>query len=57
MIKYRYVRDDGGFVPGLPKEITDEEAKERGVHDLLMDAVKCGLYEEVKPKKPKAKEE
>ena len=54
---YRYVRDDGSFVPGLPKEVTDEKAKERGIYDLLMDAVKAGLYEEVKPKKKEAKEE
>jgi hypothetical protein len=53
---YRYVRDDGSFVPGLPKEVTDEKAKERGIYDLLMDAVKAGLYEEVKPKKKEAKE-
>ena len=53
---YRYVRDDGSFVPGLPKEVTDEEAKRRGIHDLLMKAVEAGLYKEVKPKRSEAKE-
>lgn len=56
MAKYRYAKDDGGFVPGLPQVVSDEEAKARGVHDLLKDCVKRGLYEEVKPKKSKAKE-
>ena len=56
MAKYIYDRKDGGFVPGLPKEVTDEEAKERGVYELLMDCVKRGFYKEVKSKKPKAKE-
>lgn len=53
---YRYARDDGGFVPGLPKEVTEEEAKRRGVYDLLMDCVKRGFYKVVKPKRSKAKE-
>lgn len=57
MKSYRYVREDGSFVPGLPKEVTDEKAKERGIYDLLMKAVKAGLYEEVKPKKKEPKEE
>ena len=56
MKKYRYARGDGGFVPGLPKEVTDKEAKERGVYELLMDCVKRGFYKEVKPRKSKAKE-
>jgi hypothetical protein len=57
MKSYRYVRDDGSFVPGLPKEVTEERAKERGIYDLLMKAVEAGLYKEIKPKKKEAKEE
>ena len=47
--RYRYVGAGLG-VPGLPHEISDEEATASGVVQLLADALKAGTYEEVKPK-------
>ena len=56
--RYKYAGPDGRFVPALPEEITDSEAKERGLDALLSECLKAGLYKEVKDKaaKPKAKE-
>ncbi len=54
MKKFVYVGDGAG-VPGLPHEITDEQAKEQGVIDLLNDAVKNGAYAEVVEKKKEVK--
>jgi len=48
--QYRYIGAGAG-VPGLPHEITDEQAKARGVEDLLKAAVENGNYAEVKPGK------
>lgn len=59
MAKYKFVGDGLG-VPGLPHEITDEEAKALGdsgyhdekgkpisMHQILMDAVKAGNYKKM----------
>lgn len=45
---FRYVGNGAG-VPGLPHEITDEEAKALGVDGLLKEAVNNGSYVEVDP--------
>jgi hypothetical protein len=42
-MKYKFVGDGAG-VPGLPHEITDEQASELGVTDLLQEAVRNGNY-------------
>ena len=43
----------GGLgVPGLPHEVTDEQAKQDGLEVLLAEAVKNGLYVEVKAAAP-----
>ena len=42
-MKYKFVGEGMG-VPGLPHEITEEEAKELGVSDLLMEAIANGNY-------------
>lgn len=52
---YRFIGAGRG-VPGLPHEITEREAKDAGVWDLLQEAVKAGNFEEVKPEKPAKKE-
>jgi hypothetical protein len=49
----KYKINGKGFVPGLPRELTDEEAKELGVEELLAACVKAKLYREVKPKAKK----
>lgn len=41
---YKYVGDGAG-VPGLPHEISDEEADTLGVTDLLKAALENGSYE------------
>ncbi len=43
MTIYKYIGDGAG-IPGLPHEITDEEAAERGLSALLQDAIKAGAY-------------
>ncbi len=43
----------GVGVPGLPHVITESEAKQRGVLDILKDAIANGNYEEKKIKKSK----
>ena len=47
---YKYI-DDGLGVSGLPHEITDDQAKDGGVEQILKEAVAAGLYQEVKPAK------
>lgn len=47
----------GRCVPGLPHKITDARATELSVEKLLAEAVKAGLYEEVKPPAPKKEQE
>ena len=42
-MNYKYVGDGAG-VPGLPHEISDEEAEALGVTELLMAALENGSY-------------
>lgn len=57
-MKYKFVGEGSG-VPGLPHEITDDEALERGITDLLKAAIANGNYKpdeetartELKPKR------
>lgn len=44
--QYRFVGEGAG-VPGLPHELTDEEARRLGVEALLMEALKTGTYREI----------
>ena len=46
---------DGLGIPGLPHEITAEEAKALGVEDILAAAVARGAYQEIKEIKPERK--
>lgn len=39
----------GDGVPGLPHEVTDEQAAELGLTTLLRQAVEAGTFAEVKP--------
>jgi hypothetical protein len=63
MAKYKFIGEGLG-VPGLPHELTDEEAKALGdsgyldedgktisMHQVLMQAVKAGNYKKLGPKK------
>ncbi len=50
-MKYKYIGDGAG-VPGLPHEITDEEAQAQGLSDLLMAAVANGSYQAVESTSP-----
>lgn len=45
-MKYQYVGDGLG-VPGLPHQISEEEAKELGLESLLHDAIENGNYKPV----------
>lgn len=47
---YRFVGDGLG-IPGLPHEVTAEEAKVLGVEDILAAAVARGVYQEIKPER------
>ena len=42
-MKYKFVGDGMG-VPGLPNEVSDEEAEALGVKELLDEAVRNGNY-------------
>lgn len=53
-MQYKYVGDGAG-VPGLPHEITDAEAEELGVTDLLLAAVENGSYAAVQETSPVTK--
>ena len=55
-MKYRYVGDGMG-VPGLPAEISDEEAAALGVTPILNEAVQNGSYVEILTPAPKGKPE
>lgn len=46
MTQYKFVGNGAG-VPGLPHEITDEEAAALGVTDTLRQAVENGNYQAV----------
>ena len=52
MAKYKYTGGGAG-IPGLPHEITDEQAKKLGVKDTLAVAVAAGSYKKVTVKKAK----
>jgi len=45
---YRFVGVGQG-IPGLPHEVTDEQAKALGLADILKSAVANGNYAEVAP--------
>jgi hypothetical protein len=51
MKKYIFDKSQGDGIPGLPHEVTDEEAKALGVFETLQAAIKSGAYVEVKPPK------
>ncbi len=53
MSRYRFVGEGPG-IPGLPHEITAEEAKALGVEDVLAAAVARGAYQETKPERKAA---
>lgn len=48
---YVYVGDGAG-IAGLPHQLSEQEAKDAGVLDLLKEAIKAGKYVEQKPDKP-----
>jgi hypothetical protein len=48
-MNYKYIGDGAG-VPGLPHEISDEEAQAQGLSDLLMAAIANGSYVEAPPR-------
>ena len=50
-MNYKYIGDGAG-VPGLPHEISDEEAQAQGLSDLLMAAVANGSYQAVESELP-----
>jgi hypothetical protein len=52
MTTYRY-NGDGAGLPGLPNEVSEEEAQKLGMADVLKNAVAVGLYVEVKGQKSK----
>ena len=45
---YKFIGNGMG-VPGLPHEISDEEAKRLGVGELLAEAIQNGWYEPCPP--------
>jgi hypothetical protein len=47
MTNYRFCGNGAG-VPGLPFEVSDDEAAEQGVSELLKAAIANGNYVEVK---------
>lgn len=46
----KWVKTFEGFIPGLPAEVTDEQAKALGVEDLLAQAIKEKRYRKAKAK-------
>jgi len=53
MTTYKFIGEGEG-VPGLPHEITDEEAAKAGLVDLLKQAIANGNYKAVATVKPSA---
>lgn len=53
-MKYVFVGEGMG-IPGLPHEISDKEANELGVADLLQEAVENGNYKAIVQKPERAK--
>jgi hypothetical protein len=50
MAKHYIFCGEGAGVPGLPHEINDQEADERGLRDLLQAAIEAGNYTEADSK-------
>lgn len=48
-MKYKYIGDGAG-IPGLPHEISDEEAARDGLTELLKAAIENGKYIESTPR-------
>lgn len=46
--RYHFIGEGAG-VPGLPHELTDEEARGLGVEELLQAALANGNYREITP--------
>lgn len=42
-MKYKFIKNGDG-IPGLPHEITDEQAKAQGLEPLLKAAIAAGAY-------------
>lgn len=40
-------------IPGLPHTVSEQEAEQLGVAELLKAAIEAGRYKEVKPEKAK----
>lgn len=57
MKKYKFNPEFGDGIPGLPHEVTDEEAKALDMLDTLQAAIKNGAYVEVKPPKVQKEKE
>ncbi len=45
---YRFIGAGAG-IPGLPHEVTDEQARELGLEDMLRAAMAAGTYEGITP--------
>ncbi len=45
---YRFIGAGAG-IPGLPHEVSDEQARELGLEETLRAAMAAGTYEEVIP--------
>lgn len=56
MKKYIYVGGGDG-IPGLPHQITDQEAAAEGLTELLNSAIESGAYIEQADEKPARKKE
>ena len=52
-MKYKYIGDGAGVV-GLPHEVTDEEAAQMGVSDILAACIENGSYVAVETTPPPA---
>lgn len=50
-MKYKYIGDGAGII-GLPHEVTDEQAAEMGVSDILAAAIENGSYVAVETTPP-----
>lgn len=53
--RYRFIGEGAG-VPGLPHEITDEEALQSGLSEVLQAAIANGNYAEVEAEGKAARE-
>lgn len=48
-------KGDGLGIPGLPEILTEKEAQELGVLDILRAAIKAGIYQKSVPGKKEEK--